>query len=83
MTTLLEVKDLTVDFKTKEGLVTAISDVFLTIKPSEVVCLVGESGSGKSVTSKAIMRLIDHNGVISNSEFNLGQMILPIYRLKN
>ncbi|MCZ2260159.1 dipeptide ABC transporter ATP-binding protein [Sporosarcina sp. G11-34] len=73
MTTLLEVKDLTVDFKTKEGLVTAISDVFLTIKPSEVVCLVGESGSGKSVTSKAIMRLIDHdNGVISNGQIQFG-----------
>lgn len=69
LTTLLDVKDLTVDFKTKRGLLTAISDIFLTIKPSETVCLVGESGSGKSVTSKAIMRLIDYdNGVISNGQ---------------
>ena len=67
MNTLLEVKDLSVDFKTQKGLETAISDIFLTVKPSETVCLVGESGSGKSVTSKAIMRLIDHdNGVISS-----------------
>lgn len=69
MNTLLDVKNLTVDFKTRAGLVTAISDIFLTIKPSETVCLVGESGSGKSVTSKTIMRLIDHdNGVISNGQ---------------
>ena len=67
LNTLLDVKDLTVDFKTQKGLVTAISDIFLTVKTSETVCLVGESGSGKSVTSKAIMRLIDHdNGVISS-----------------
>lgn len=69
MTTLLDVKDLTVDFKTKKGLLTAIEDVFLSIKENETVCLVGESGSGKSVVAKTIMRLIDYDsGMIKSGQ---------------
>ncbi|WP_420768645.1 dipeptide ABC transporter ATP-binding protein [Parageobacillus thermoglucosidasius] len=70
--TLLDVNDLTVGFKTKNGLLTAISNIFLTIKPSETICLVGESGSGKSVMAKTIMRLIDYdNGIISKGRIQL------------
>lgn len=69
LNSLLEVQDLTVDFKTKNGYLTAISEIYLDIKPSETICLVGESGSGKSVASKAIMRLIDYdNGVITTGK---------------
>lgn len=76
---LLNVKELTVDFKTKKGLLTAVSDIYLSIKPSETVCIVGESGSGKSVTSKAIMRLIDYeNGVISNGSIQLDDQDLNV-----
>lgn len=69
MDQLLDIRDLQVDFKTKKGQLTTIANIFLTIKPSETICLVGESGSGKSVTSKAIMRLTDYdNGIITNGE---------------
>ncbi|MCB2135454.1 MAG: ABC transporter ATP-binding protein [Rhodobacteraceae bacterium] len=54
---LISVKDLTIRFRTDEGLVTAVEDVSFDINPGEVMGLVGESGSGKSVTAKALMRL--------------------------
>ncbi|MED4227812.1 ABC transporter ATP-binding protein [Neobacillus cucumis] len=66
MEKLLEIKDLKVDFTSSNDPLTAIKDVTLHMKPGETVCIVGESGSGKTVTSKAIMRLIDYeNGKIS------------------
>lgn len=83
MTSLLNIQNLTVDFKTKKGFLTAISDVDFSIKAGETVCLVGESGSGKSVTSKAIMRLIDYeNGKIANGQMMFGQEDLAILPLK-
>jgi peptide/nickel transport system ATP-binding protein len=55
---LLSVRDLEVQFSTREGPVTAINKISFDIKRGETVGLVGESGSGKSVTSLAAMRLI-------------------------
>ncbi|MFD1953073.1 dipeptide ABC transporter ATP-binding protein [Paenibacillus thailandensis] len=60
METLLDIRELSVDFRTKQGPLKAIANVTFSIKQGETVCLVGESGSGKTVTSKAIMRLIDY-----------------------
>lgn len=56
--TLLEVKDLRVNFKTFAGTVQAVRGVDFTLKKGETLAIVGESGSGKSVTSNALMRLI-------------------------
>jgi len=55
---LLEIANLSVDFKTANGLVRAVRTVSFTIRPNEVVAVVGESGSGKSVTALSIMGLL-------------------------
>ncbi|MFC5449337.1 ABC transporter ATP-binding protein [Paenibacillus aestuarii] len=67
MSHILDIERLSVDFATARGTLQAIHDVSFSIESGEIVCLVGESGSGKSVTSKAIMRLIDEeNGSITS-----------------
>ena len=54
---LISVEDLTVQFRTDEGLITAVDGISFGIAPGEVLGLVGESGSGKSVSAKSLMRL--------------------------
>ena len=54
---LIDVEDLTVRFRTDEGLITAVESTSFRIAPGEVLGLVGESGSGKSVTAKSLMQL--------------------------
>ena len=67
ITPLLEVKDLSVQFKTDEGDVEALDKVSFQIHPGKTVGVVGESGCGKSVTAYSIMRLLPRpTGIISN-----------------
>jgi len=54
---IISVKDLTIRFRTDEGLITAVDGISFDIAPGEVLGLVGESGSGKSVTAKSLMLL--------------------------
>jgi peptide/nickel transport system ATP-binding protein len=61
---LLDVRDLTVEFSTRRGIVRAVEHVELSIAKGETVGIVGESGSGKSVTSYAVMRILDRAGKI-------------------
>jgi len=64
---LLEVKDLSVQFKTDEGDAEALDKVSFDIHPGQTVGVVGESGCGKSVTAYSIMRLLPRPmGMISN-----------------
>ncbi|HEX4520761.1 MAG TPA: ABC transporter ATP-binding protein [Gaiellaceae bacterium] len=58
-TNLLEVKNLTVRFRTRDGVVQAVSDLSFSVRRGETLGVVGESGSGKSVTSLAIMGLLN------------------------
>ena len=59
---LLEIKNLRVEFGTEHMPFTAVDGLDLVIEQGEVVGIVGESGSGKSVTSLALMGLIDYPG---------------------
>jgi peptide/nickel transport system ATP-binding protein len=61
----LDVQDLTVQFTTRNGRVDAVRNVSLSIAAGEIVGIVGESGSGKSVTSYAVMRILDRAGRIA------------------
>ncbi|MGC6484501.1 MAG: ABC transporter ATP-binding protein [Candidatus Puniceispirillales bacterium] len=63
MDTLIDVKNLTLKFRTDEGLITAVENVSFSLNRGEVMGLVGESGSGKSVTAKALMHLNASNAV--------------------
>ena len=55
---ILEVRDLVVQFKTEQGIVTAVDGVNFDVYKGQSLGIVGESGSGKSVTALSIMRLI-------------------------
>jgi peptide/nickel transport system ATP-binding protein len=61
---LLDVRDLTVEFTTRRGVVRAVEQVSISVAKGETVGIVGESGSGKSVTSYAVMRILDRAGRI-------------------
>jgi peptide/nickel transport system ATP-binding protein len=63
MDTLIDVKNLTLKFRTDEGLITAVENVSFSLNRGEVMGLVGESGSGKSVTAKSLMHLNASNAV--------------------
>ena len=65
---LLEVRDLTVNFYTEEGVVTAADDLSYQVERGEKFGVVGESGAGKSVTALSLLRLIENPGVIESGE---------------
>ncbi|WP_238123572.1 MULTISPECIES: dipeptide ABC transporter ATP-binding protein [unclassified Xanthobacter] len=65
MTAFVDVRNLSVDFKTRNGLVHAVRDVSFTLDKGRTLGIVGESGSGKSVTSYSLMRILDAAGVIA------------------
>jgi peptide/nickel transport system ATP-binding protein len=63
--TLLKVEDLRVSFTTRNGVVDALHGVSFELQAGQTLGIVGESGSGKSVTSLAVMRLLDRAGRIA------------------
>ncbi len=69
---LLDVRDLTVEFSTRRGAVQAVKHVDVTVGKGETVAIVGESGSGKSVTSYAVMRILDRAGRIADGTITFG-----------
>ena len=65
---MLSVKDLNVTFQTRQGEVEAVRGVNFDVAKGEILGIVGESGSGKSVTSYALMRILDAGGTIKAGE---------------
>ena len=63
--TLLTIKNLTVEFKTRNGWFKAVDRVSLNIEPAQVHAIVGESGSGKSVAMLAVMGLLPHTARVT------------------
>ncbi len=59
---VIEVNDLSVRFSTSERVVDAVRQLSFHVDRGETLAIVGESGSGKSVTSLALMRLVEHGG---------------------
>jgi len=82
---VLEVSNLAVRFKTRNGVVNAIKDVSLSLGRGEILGLVGESGSGKSVSAYAMLGLLESSGEVINGAaiFDDGDLIgLPAKQLQ-
>lgn len=76
MEELLTLKDLSVGYKIKGGILSAVKNVNLTIQPGEVLAVVGESGCGKSTVAHSIMQLLPKGSVDVTGEITFkGQNI--------
>lgn len=69
---VIDVRNLKVEFPGRRGTVTALSDISLSIRPGEILGVVGESGAGKSMTGLAIQGLLEKPGRIADGEIWLG-----------
>ena len=66
---LVEVTNLSVEFGTKDLVISAVENISFSIQKNEILALVGESGSGKSVTALSLLRLNElSNGYISSGK---------------
>ncbi len=73
---LLDVHNLTVEFATRRGIVRAVQHVNISVAKGETLAIVGESGSGKSVTSYAVMRILDRAGRIAEGSVSFSGLDL-------
>jgi peptide/nickel transport system ATP-binding protein len=73
---LLEIRDLSVTYRTLEGPVPAVRDVSLTVEAGSVVGIAGESGSGKSTVASTILRLTPASATVTGQVLLEGQDVL-------
>lgn len=79
---LVEVKDLSVRFVTRDMNVPVVNGVSFSLSQGQVLCLLGESGSGKSVTMRALMRLLPDSAQLAGHVSVGGIDILGLPRKK-
>jgi peptide/nickel transport system ATP-binding protein len=72
----LAVEGLSVEFRTRSGIVRALENVSFAVDKGETIALVGESGSGKSVTAYAVMGILDPAGRVTRGRAMLGSLDL-------
>jgi len=70
---LVEIRDLTVNFVSREATVAAVNGVSFDVLPGEVLCIIGESGSGKSVTMRSILRLHPPKRTVVTGRIRVGE----------
>ena len=75
---ILEVRGLSVEFRTNDGMVQAVKSIDLDVRPGETVAIVGESGSGKSQSMMAMMGLLAANGRARGSARYRGQELIGL-----
>ena len=83
---LLQVKNLIVEFPGRHGTLRALDDISFDIAPGEILGVVGESGAGKSLTGAAIIGLLEPPGRIGGGQIILeGERIdgLPVERMRH
>lgn len=81
----MDVRNLTVTYRTEQGPVYTVRDVSLQIAAGEIYGLVGESGSGKSTLARAIVRYLADNGQIKSGSIKLGNtdlLALPMSKMQ-
>src|ERR1700674_2233423 len=73
---MLLVQNLSVEFRTRSGVVKALESVSFAVEKGETLAIVGESGSGKSVTAYAVMGILDPAGHVIAGSAILGGLDL-------
>ncbi len=70
MSTLLEVKDLQLEFKTARGILKALNGITFNVQHGEVFGIVGETGCGKTVTGLSVLGLLPRSAKVTNGTIN-------------
>ncbi len=80
---ILEVKNLSVNYKVDSGVIKAVENISFKIDEGETLAIVGESGCGKSTTAHALMRLISKPGIIAGGSIELNGLDLTQLKEKD